>query len=56
LDVINFSLLYPEQYLIADKDYLLDTSSLKDEFGFIPKYTDIEMISSAYEQYLSLEN
>lgn len=56
LDVINFSLLYPEQYLIADKDYLLDTSSLKNEFGFIPKYSDNEMISSAYEQYLSLQN
>ena len=56
LDVMNFSLLYPEQYLIADKDYLLDTSSLKNEFGFIPKYSDNEMISSAYEQYLSLQD
>jgi len=54
LDLVNLSLLYPEQYLIADKDYLLDTSSLKDKFGFTPKFTDIDMIHAAYKDYLNL--
>ena len=54
LDLVNLSLLYPEQYLIADKDYLLDTSDLKDKFGFTPKFTDIDMINSAYKDYLNL--
>ncbi|MBL6693307.1 MAG: NAD(P)-dependent oxidoreductase [SAR86 cluster bacterium] len=54
LDLVNLSLLYPEQYLIADKDYLLDTSGLKDKFGFTPKYTDIDMINAAYKDYLNL--
>ena len=54
LDLVNLSLLYPEQYLIADKDYLLDTSDLKDKFGFTPQFTDIDMINSAYKDYLNL--
>ena len=52
LDIMNLSLLYPEQYKIADLDYVLDTKKLNDEFKYHPKDTDTEMLIQAYQTYL----
>ena len=53
LDIMNLSLLYPEQYKIADLDYVLDTKKLIDEFSYHPKDTDTEMLIEAYQTYLN---
>jgi len=52
LDSFNLSLMYPEQYLIADKDYILDTTSLKIDLGFVPKDSDQEMLFRGFDSYL----
>ena len=54
LDTANLSLMYPEQYLIADKDYILDTTSLKNELGFMPKDSDQEMLLTGFDSYLTI--
>ena len=54
LDSVNLSLMYPEQYLIADKDYVLDTASLKNELGFVPKDSDQEMLLEGFNSYLEI--
>ena len=54
LDTANLSLMYPEQYLIADKDYILDTTSLKNELGFMPKDSDQEMLLTGFDSYLAI--
>ena len=46
--------MYPEQYLIADKDYVLDTASLKNELGFVPKASDQEMLLEGFNSYLEI--
>jgi dTDP-glucose 4,6-dehydratase len=55
LFAIRMSPLFPEQYKIASVDYLLDTSKAKKELGWLPEYSDQQMISEAYEYYLDLE-
>ena len=52
LDSFNLSLMYPEQYLIADKDCILDTTSLKNDLGFVPKDSDQEMLFTGFDSYL----
>ena len=54
LDKINISPLYPEQYLIADCDYVLDTSKLKRILKWEPNKSDYEILQDAYESFLEL--
>ncbi|MCK4330042.1 NAD(P)-dependent oxidoreductase [candidate division WOR-3 bacterium] len=52
LDKIGISLMYPEQFMIADENYLLDISKVKSELGWKPIYDDQDMIKDAFEYYL----
>lgn len=51
LDRLSLPLLYPEQYLIADRNCLLDTSATQKVLGWRPAFSDIDMIISAYNAY-----
>jgi len=53
LDALNLSLMYPEQFLIADKDYVLSIEKLTKELGYEPKFNDLDMLLAAYEVYLN---
>jgi hypothetical protein len=53
LDVLNMSLMYPEQYAIADKDMLLDTSATAATFSWEPGESDIDILIDAYDGYVS---
>ncbi len=48
LDLVGLTLLYPEQYGIADLDYLLDTSVTTERFGWSPTRRDEDIIFEAY--------
>lgn len=51
LDKCGLTLMYPEQYMIADEDYYLDISDTKKDLGWSPKYNDLEMMIEAYQAY-----
>lgn len=51
LDYLNVPLMDPEQYLIADEYCLLDTSLAEKELGWVPQYSDDDMLIAAYRQY-----
>ncbi len=51
LDILNITLLYPEQFLLADSEFILDVSDLEDELGFKPKFHDKDMLLRAYKSY-----
>jgi dTDP-glucose 4,6-dehydratase len=52
LDVLGRPLLYPEQFLIADKDYVLSTRRAEAELGWSPTATDGDILFAAYDDYL----
>ena len=54
LDQLNLTLLYPEQYLLADKDYILDISSLREELNIDPEFDDKTILLEAYKNYCEL--
>jgi dTDP-glucose 4,6-dehydratase len=49
LDLVGLTLLYPEQYEIADLDYVLDTSLTTSTFGWEPTRRDEDIIFEAFE-------
>lgn len=53
LDRIGLTLLYPEQFGIADIDILLDTSDTERVLGWRPLRDDIDMMNAAYDAFLS---
>lgn len=51
LDDIGLTLMYPEQFMIADEEYILDISETKKDLGWQPKYNDADMLEEAYKMY-----
>lgn len=51
LDAVNFPIMDPEQYKIADEICILDTSRAKRELGWTPKHRDEDMLLAAYTEY-----
>jgi len=51
LDLLGLTILYPEQFYIADKNYIVDISYTKSLIGWNPKYSDLEMMISAYRNW-----
>ena len=52
LGVIGLELMYKEQYMIADEDYILDVSETEKDLGWTPEYADSDMIIEAYRNYI----
>lgn len=52
LDAIGLTLMYPEQFMIADEEYVLDITETKKELGWQPKYNDADMLAEAYANYI----
>ena len=53
LDDIGLTLMYPEQFMIADEEYILDISETKEDLVWQPKYNDADMLAEAYKMYKS---
>lgn len=45
--------MYPEQFMIADEEYILDISETKEDLDWQPKYNDADMLAEAYKMYKS---
>jgi len=50
-DKFGISIMYPEQFMIADENYLLDITKAKDKIDWEPEFNDKEMIIQAYNFY-----
>jgi len=53
-DSIGVTIMYKEQFMIADEEYILDVSETEKDLGWIPKYNDADMIKEAYRLYKTL--
>jgi dTDP-glucose 4,6-dehydratase len=51
LDYLNMPVMDPEQYLIADEHYILDTSKAECWLGWRPERRDEDMLIAAYREY-----
>ncbi len=56
LDRVALSPLVPEQFEIADEDYVLDVSRTKTALGWEPVGNDAELMLSAYQSYCDLND
>lgn len=52
LDRVNLPLLVPEQFEIADQDYVLDIEPTMRLLDWQPRYSDQRMMVEAYQQFL----
>jgi dTDP-glucose 4,6-dehydratase len=50
MDALGMPLLYPEQFAIADVDYILDTSKTRTALQWAPSRQDADIIFDAYRQ------
>jgi len=55
LDKCGLTLLYPEQFGIADKDVLLDTIDTNNTLGWKPSRKDIDAMCDAYNDYIRVK-
>lgn len=53
LNLLRLAPLAPEQYRIADVDYVLDTSAARRILGWRPRLADLDMLVAAYETYVA---
>ena len=51
LDNTGLTLMYPEQFMIADEEYILDITETKKDLGWQPQYNDADMLTEAYRMY-----
>lgn len=49
---VRLSVMNPEQYLIAPRDYVLDTSAARAELGFEARHRDVDALFATYRWYL----
>jgi dTDP-glucose 4,6-dehydratase len=52
--ILGINIMYREQYMIADEDYILDISETEKDLNWVPQYRDQEMIYEAYSGYITL--
>jgi nucleoside-diphosphate-sugar epimerase len=51
MDAVGFTLLFPEQFGIADIDILLDTSETRRVLGWASLRGDVDMMNAAYDAF-----
>jgi nucleoside-diphosphate-sugar epimerase len=53
LERVRLSPLYREQYEIADTDFIVDVGRTADELDWYPQQSDCDMLTQAYNSYLT---
>lgn len=54
-DAAGLTIMYKEQYMIADEEYILDISETEKDLGWHPQYNDADMITKAYRTYKEMK-
>lgn len=52
-DNIGLTIMYKEQFMIADEEYILDIAETEKDLDWHPKYNDEDMLKEAYRMYRS---
>jgi dTDP-glucose 4,6-dehydratase len=55
LDLVGLTILFPEQFMIADREYVLDLAPTSRDLNFTPAYNDHDMIISAFQEFVRLQ-
>jgi dTDP-glucose 4,6-dehydratase len=55
LDNVGLTLMYPEQFMIADEEYILDITETKKDLAWQPLYNDADMLADAYKMYKDIK-
>ena len=50
-DSIGLTIMYKEQFMIADEEYILDIKQTEDDLDWHPQYNDEDMLKEAYQMY-----
>ncbi len=50
-DKLGLTVMYKEQFMIADEEYILDISETEKDLGWHPQYNDEDMLKKAYQIY-----
>lgn len=50
-DKLGLTIMYPEQFMIADEEYILDITDTEKDLDWHPKYNDEDMLAEAYKIY-----
>lgn len=53
LDYVNMPLMVPEQFEIADTDYVIDIETTMKGLDWKPQFSDEEMMLEAYDRYIA---
>jgi dTDP-glucose 4,6-dehydratase len=56
LDKLGLTLLYPDQFAIADAEYIVDISETRDVLGWAPQYRDPDMLAEAYRIFIEKQS
>lgn len=51
MGLVGLEIMYREQYMIADQNYILDISETEAGLGWSPRYSDQEMMREAYKAW-----
>lgn len=54
-DSIGLTIMYKEQFMIADEEYILDISETEKDLDWHPQYNDEDMLKEAYRMYRELK-
>jgi dTDP-glucose 4,6-dehydratase len=55
LGLFGLSPIVPEHYILADRNFVLDTSAARRDLGWKPRYDNVRMLCEAYDWYASLD-
>ena len=53
---LGLEMMYKEQYMIADENYIIDISETRQDLDWIPQFNDTDMMLAAFEEYQKLKN
>ena len=51
LGVLGLEIMYKEQYMIADENYLIDISETEKDLDWHPQFDDTSMLKAAFQEY-----
>ena len=56
LSLAGIQPMYPEQYLLADKNFIVSVDKARTELGWQPTHDDLELLVAAYEYWKRLRH
>ena len=55
MGAFGVEIMYKEQYMIADENYIIDISETQKDLGWQPQFNDEDMMLAAFNEYKRLK-